>query len=92
MTKVWGLPAIVWVGLCLTVAVLYTFFWPQQKVTPDTGWLRYVIFRCCHALVWLLLALSFWLRGLDSGVLAANRVALAALFAYLLFMVTFLTS
>ena len=51
MTKVWGLPAIVWVGLCLTVAVLYTFFWPQQKVTPVTGWLCYVILRYCHALV-----------------------------------------
>ncbi len=91
MTKVWGLPAIVWVSLCLAVAVLYFFLWPQQKVTPDTGWLRYLVLRYGHALVWLLLALSFLLRGSDSGGLAANGVALAALLAYLLFMVTFLT-
>ncbi|CAN5893323.1 hypothetical protein BH24DEI2_BH24DEI2_28230 [soil metagenome] len=95
MTKVWGLSAIVWTGLCLAVTVLYLFLWPQQKVTADTALARHFVLRFCHALVWLLLAVSFWLRGLDGldgGVTAANRVALAALVAYLVFIATFLTS
>ena len=92
VSKVWGLPSLVWIGACLAVAVLYMFLWPQQKVAPDTAWTRYLVLRTFHALVWLLLAASFWLRGLDGGATAANRVALTALVAYLVFMATFLTS
>lgn len=91
VSKVWGLPSLVWIGVCLAVAVLYMFVWPQQKVSPDTALARYLVLRTFHALVWLLLAVSFWLRGLG-GAAAANGVALSALLAYLVFIATFLTS
>jgi hypothetical protein len=54
------------------------------------GRLRYGILRWSHALVWMLLAMSCFLRPvrLLGGVGAANLVASLALVVYLIFMAT----
>lgn len=92
--KFLGLPLFVWGGLCLVVALAFTVFWPSSKVGADTSALRYLVLRWFHALVWLLLALSCFIRGagVSGGAGAANLVALVALPVYLVFVAVLLTS
>lgn len=92
--KFLGLPLFVWGGLCLVVALVFTLFWPSGKVGADTTALRYFVLRWFHALVWLLLALSCFIRGAEilGGAGTANLVALAALPVYLAFLAALLAS
>ncbi len=85
-----NLPWWVWGVLCLAVALIYTFVWPQSKVMPDVVAWRYFILRWGHALVWVILATSFFVRGAIGG--AANLVALAGLVVYGVFMALFVSS
>lgn len=81
-----GLPWFAWAGISLAVAILYWFVWPQKKAAQTSG-LRYFIVRYGHALVWLLLALNFLLRGISPALYGvANFAALAAGLGYLLFL------
>jgi hypothetical protein len=76
-----------WAALALVVAVIYSFVWPHKAVTVMTGF-RFLVVRWGHALVWILLAINFLLRGLSpslNGV--ANLVALAGGLMYASFMV-----
>ena len=82
-----NLPYFAWTALALVVAVIFVYVGPHNKltVTPD---LRYLVIRWAHALTWVLLAISFFLRGVSpslNGV--ANLIAAAGGLIYLLFMV-----
>jgi hypothetical protein len=92
--KFLGVPMFVWGGLCLVVAIVFTIIWPSNKVANDTTALRYIVLRWFHALVWVLLALSCFVRGagIFGGDGPANLVALAALPVYLIFMAALLSS
>ena len=82
-----NLPYFAWTAIALVIAGIFVYIWPYKDVTT-TGGLRFLIVRWGHALTWLLLAISFFPRGLSpsySG--AANLIALAGGLAYLLFMV-----
>lgn len=81
-----GLPWFAWAGVSLAVAILYWFAWPRKKAAQESGFRRVVI-RYGHALVWLLLAVNFLLRGLSPVLYGvANFAALAAGLGYLLFL------
>ena len=80
-----NLPWLVWAGIALVVAVIYTFIWPKDRIADLTGF-RFLVLRWAHALTWYLLAVNFLLRGLDpkfSGI--ANLVAASGGLIYLLF-------
>jgi len=80
---------VIWVLLgvgSLVVAGVYTFIWPRPKpgVIPSTS-LRMVL-RWGHAGVWLLLAVSFFMRAAGSEVEGlANLIAFAAGLMYIAF-------
>ena len=80
---------MIWVLLgvgSLVVAGVYTFIWPRPKpgVIPSTS-LRMVL-RWGHAGLWLLLAVSFFMRAAGSEVEGlANLIAFAAGLMYIAF-------
>jgi len=81
-----NLPWLAWAGLSLLVAIIYSFVWPKKVVTETTG-LRYFIVRWGHALVWILLAINFVLRGISPSLNgAANFVAMAGGLMYVTFL------
>jgi hypothetical protein len=80
------LPRLAWpvLGLgCLIVACVFAAFWPQAQGAGASG-LPYLVLRWGHMLVWLLLAISFFVRAGNSR--SANMLALAALLVYLAFL------
>ena len=82
-----NIPYLAWTVLALVIAVIFVYVWPHKAVTMTTGF-RYFIVRWGHALTWILLAVSFFLRGVSpllNGV--ANLLAAMGGLAYLLFMV-----
>ena len=84
-----GLPWLLWAGLALVVAVIFTLVWPSDRVAVAGGW-RFFLLRWAHALVWVLLAVSFAFRGFGiKG--AADGAGLLALLTYLAFMAAFVT-
>lgn len=79
-----GLPFAVWAGLLsLALAAVFTRLWPRQAVGA-AGW-RYFLIRWGHAGVWLLLAVSFFLRAAGLSGLADPAAAAAGL-TYLAFL------
>ncbi len=83
-----NIPYFAWTVLALIVAGIFVSVWPHKAVTVTTGF-RYFVIRWGHALTWLLLAVSFFLRGvgpeLNGG---ASFLALAGALMYLIFIVT----
>ena len=81
-----NIPYFAWIAIALVIAAIFTHVWPHKAVTETTG-LRYFIIRWGHALTWLLLAISFAMRGfgpeLNGG---SSFFALAGGVMYLLFM------
>ena len=71
----------------MLIALVWVFVWPAERATGELSSLRYFFLRWGHALVWLLLAVSFFLRGfLPDASAAANLIALAALGVYIGFL------
>jgi hypothetical protein len=82
-----NLPWFLWAALALVVAVVYSFVWPNKNVTLTSGFTFFVL-RWGHALVWLLLATNFFLRGLSPSLNSlANVIALIGGLLYVLFLV-----
>lgn len=82
-----NLPYFVWTAIALVIAVIFVYVWPRKAVTASAGF-RYFVIRWGHALTWVLLAVSFLLRGINSSFNGiANLVAAAGGLTYLLFMV-----
>src|SRR5205823_1993786 len=89
-----GVPWVVWGGLCLAVAAVYTVVWPRPRGTgarqARPAWRR-LILRWGHALVWLLLALSCFVRlSPRLGGSTSALLAVLALVAYAIFLGTLL--
>jgi hypothetical protein len=82
-----NIPYFVWSALALILAIVWVYVGPHTKLTPTSDF-RYFVIRWGHALTWLLLAISFFLRGMNpelNGV--ANLIALAGGLVYLMFLV-----
>jgi hypothetical protein len=94
-TAFFGIPWSFWGSLCVVVAAIYTVVWPRPKaaVTPARSLWRHVILRWFHPLVWVLLALSCFIRPSQwlGGSATANGLALLALLVYGIFLVTVLS-
>ncbi len=88
--KLLGVPLVVWGGICLGVALLWTLVWPSDRIAVASG-LRFMILRWFHALTWLLLAGAAFLAAF-SGPAKAKPIALLALAVYLVFMATLIVS
>ncbi len=91
-SPLFGMPWPVLGGLCLVVAAIYTVVWPRPRdptARARPAW-RHLVLRWCHALVWLLLALSCFVRPARSlgGSATANVLELLALVAYVIFLAT----
>jgi len=81
-----NIPYFAWTALALVIAGIFAYIWPHKAVTVTTGF-RYFIIRWGHALTWLLLAISFFLRGLGPELNGGSSFfALAGGVMYLLFM------
>jgi len=89
-----AVPWAIWGGLCLFVAAIYTVVWPRPRppAWARPSW-RHPILRWAHAMVWVVLAGSCFLRTTDwPGQLdAANALALLAVPLYATFVVTLVT-
>ena len=85
-----GVPWFLWAGLSLILAVVWVYVGPHTKMTTTSGF-RFFVIRWGHALTWLLLAINFFLRGIDPGLNdMANIIALFGGLIYVLFtMITF---
>jgi hypothetical protein len=92
-TTLFGVPLILWGGLCLLLTITWIIIWPHDKAAAVTT-TRYFILRWFHALVWLLLALAAFLAAFNvlGGEATARIVAFSALITYFVFMFTFVTS
>ncbi|MCC7119503.1 MAG: hypothetical protein IT310_13345 [Anaerolineales bacterium] len=83
-----GLPWLVWAGVALLIALVYSFFGIPKSAELAVG-LRFFILRWGHALTWVLLAINFALRGAAPNLDGlANVIAAAGGVMYLLFMLT----
>ncbi len=81
-----GIPFLLWGIACLVVAGVFAVAWPRNRVSSVDG-IRYLILRWGHALVWVFLGLSCFIRMLgSSGV--ADVVAFLALPTYVTFLFT----
>ncbi|MCC6299478.1 MAG: hypothetical protein IT314_09270 [Anaerolineales bacterium] len=82
-----SLPWFVWAALALILAIVWIYVGPHTKIPAASGF-RYFIIRWGHSLTWLLLAVSFFLRGINPSLNgAANLIAAAGGISYLMFMV-----
>jgi hypothetical protein len=92
-SKLWGVPNLVWGGVCLVLAIVWVIVWPSDKVAAGAV-LRFFILRWFHALTWLLLALAAFIAAfkLFGGDGTARLVAFLSLPVYLIFLITFVTS
>ncbi len=74
--------------VCLLMATLFYFVWPQTL--KPVGWKKLVL-RYFHALVWVLLALACLIRLLNPALNPVSLVlAIIAALCYLIFIGTFL--
>jgi hypothetical protein len=81
-----NIPYFVWTVAALVVAGIFVYVWPHKAVTETTGF-RYFVIRWGHALTWLMLAVSFFLRGIGPELNEGSSFfALAGGLMYLLFM------
>ena len=79
----------IWGGLTLMVGLVYVFFVPKAKLVNATKGLRFVTLRWFHSLVWVMLALSCFMRGAQLMVGCANPVALLGGILYVVYLITF---
>ncbi len=88
-----GFSWYVWGSLCLIIAAIYTVLWPRSRQGVERSLWRYIVLRWFHALVWLLLAASCFLRPalLPGGRIIPNVLAILALVAYFTFMGTLMS-
>ena len=82
-----NIPYFVWSVLALLLAIVWVYVWPHQAVTVPSAGFRNFVVRWGHSLTWLLLAISFFLRGIGPELNGGSSFfALAGGVTYLLFM------
>jgi hypothetical protein len=82
-----GLDWWIWGALCLGVGALNTVFYPRDAVWK-AGPVAALVIRWVHPLVWLLPAVSFFVRSAPGNEGVANWIAAIAGFFYLGFALT----
>ena len=72
----------------MALAGVYAVLWPSSAATPDSTSLSYLFLRWGHSAPWVLLALSFFVRGsvLPGNKSIANILGITALLIYMLFL------
>jgi len=82
-----NIPYFVWTAIALIIAGIFVYVYPHKAVTVTTGF-HYFVIRWGHALTWILLAVSFFMRGIGPDLNGGSSFfALAGGMMYLLFMV-----
>ena len=86
-----GVSWAVWGRLALMVAAVFVFVVPSaEKVNAANGF-QFIVLRWFHSLCWALIALNFFVRGMDgirfNG--AANLLAAGGGIAYAVYMIAF---
>ncbi len=77
----------VWAGVAVVLAGLFTVV-QIPKQTPKTTGFTHLALRWFHSLAWLLLAISFFVRGAESDLATlADVIGLAGLVTYIAFRV-----
>jgi len=79
---------VIWVLLgvgSVVVAGVYTFIWPRPEPGVRRSTSSRMVLRWGHAVVWLLLAVSCFMRAAGSEVQVANLIAFAAGLLYIAF-------
>ncbi|MBA3748305.1 MAG: hypothetical protein H0W96_12565 [Solirubrobacterales bacterium] len=80
-----GVSWLAWAGVAAVAALLFTVI-QIPKQTPHTTGLTHFVLRWAHSITWLLLALSFLIRGLAPDLTTlADAVGLMGLGAYIAF-------
>ena len=92
-SKFLGVHLFVWSALCIIIALIFGMFMYQGVIRGNTGGIQYFILRWAHPLLWLILGVSFFIRGINvnNGAGLANILALLSLGLYLVFIVTLVT-
>ena len=87
-----GLSYYVWGIIGLVLAVAFAFIAPREQ--GDMSKTKFIIVRWFHSLVWLLLALSFFLRGTQNAtaISVADIVAISGGVVYIVYFVTTIRS
>jgi hypothetical protein len=83
-----GLAWNIWGIVGLVLAVVFVFIAPREQGKMSRR--KFMIIRWFHSLVWLLLAISFFLRGIENTVAttAADVVAVAGGLVYTVYLDT----
>lgn len=90
--RLFGLPLVVWGGLALAVALIFTLVVPNKAVVLGASGLRFVILRWFHSLTWLALAGAAFFRAAGGNPATAKQIAFAGLPLYLIYLLTFVFS
>lgn len=81
----------IWGILALSVALIFAFFIPQANKVNALRGMTFIVVRWFHSLVWVLLALSFFLRATqnESAVTLATPINMTAGIVYLIYLMAF---
>lgn len=92
-TTFFGVPLLVWGGVCLALALVWVVIWPSKRIAHTSG-VRFFILRWFHALTWLFLALAAFMSSFNilGGASTARVVAQLSLATYLIFIGAVVTS
>lgn len=85
-----GVPWYIAGSISIVVSIVYFFIWPKELVNGIPGWQVFIL-RWFHSLVWILLAISFFLRytNVANKKLLVDGFSYGALILYAIFMLTF---
>ena len=78
--------------MALVVAAVFVFVVPSADQVNAASGFQFVVLRWFHSLCWVLIALNFFVRGMDGTRFngAANLLAASGGIAYAVYMITFL--
>ncbi len=83
-----GFSWAVWGGLCWAIALTFTFIWPKHKIASQkTSPIQHFILRWFHALFWVLLGISCFVRMFSVPENFSNFIAISAFGVYVVFLV-----
>lgn len=94
MTGFFGISWWIWGALATLIALIFAFFVPNRDAVMATTGINFFILRWVHSLVWIFLALSFFMRASENDLLTnwANPVAMLGGACYLVYLVTIVRS
>jgi hypothetical protein len=87
-----NIPWWIWGSLALVIASIYAFYVPKAESVYATRGFQFVVVRWFHSLVWIILALSFFMRAVEQKVVSdwANPVAMIGGILYVIFFIAYI--